>query len=293
MKQLFIIHSLIILLILEFSGCSSVPTKDSPIPIIPIEIKNEFNQVNTNFDLKFNMLHDEIKQQMNNINFDFDYIKKELQFTNNNINNCCRNCNDINSIDLRTHQQNDTDIKKILINISELEKHLEMFIVETNKKLLLQENDIQHVRELSNWNKDTISRQVSIFSLIMATSIGAIAVLIAITVFILNRDRKIVEREEKKLREQDKKEYEIEIRKLMDEQSSLLNQLGYYEHLKLILSKPKPTAEEIYPFLTPLSSRPSIMFLPLFKKIIDLNISPEITAKAQEGLERINYMPKK
>ena len=108
---------------------------------------------------------------------------------------------------------------------------------------------------------------------------------------ILGRMEKKLEREfgpwltdKKKEHEQSMKEICSGLSKKYDNE---MDQFTYYVRLRFIIKQPSPEAKEVYPLLTPLSSNPRLEYEPLFAKIIELNIHPEINAKAQDGLNKL------
>lgn len=66
-----------------------------------------------------------------------------------------------------------------------------------------------------------------------------------------------------------------------------LDNFAYFIKLRSLLELSGPDPNEIFPCLTPLCEAPKKIYRPLLEKIRILNINPEITKKAIEGLNKI------
>ncbi len=158
---------------------------------------------------------------------------------------------------------------------------------ELDKKTSLLESQYQEAINLAGWNKAAISDHISIFSIIMAASIGIIGVVVSIAIYMGSRDRKLIQKEHETELSEIHKRHKQEINDLSETQLHLIQQQGYRELLKRLIETPNPSPAEVYALLTPLTINPRKDFAPLFAKIIEKDINPEITQMAQVGLERI------
>lgn len=68
----------------------------------------------------------------------------------------------------------------------------------------------------------------------------------------------------------------------------VLENTSKLEELKIILANKKLDQKKIYPLVTSLAANPVIEYKPTLNKIIELNISEEITKMAQKGIDKIS-----
>jgi len=149
---------------------------------------------------------------------------------------------------------------------------------------------------------------VSIFACV-AIAIAGIAIAVAVIVLGLGAYRSYLDHKqiyaklEKKLDEKfapwltdRKKEHKQTMNKMFADFSekcdSEMKRFMYHVRLRFIIEQPEPVAEDIYPMLTFLVAKPSFEDKTLFIKIKNLNINPEITAKANEGLNKLKNRKK-
>ena len=66
-----------------------------------------------------------------------------------------------------------------------------------------------------------------------------------------------------------------------------LESLSRMMRLRIVLDQEKPTANEVYPDLSPLFSRPQLEYLPIFRKVMALNIGDDINRHTQAAIDRI------
>lgn len=66
-----------------------------------------------------------------------------------------------------------------------------------------------------------------------------------------------------------------------------LEQLGRIMRLRILLDQEKPLADEIYPDLSPLYSNPHLEYLPIFKKVMTLDIDADVKRHTQAAIDQI------
>lgn len=66
-----------------------------------------------------------------------------------------------------------------------------------------------------------------------------------------------------------------------------LESLGRMMRLRVLLDQDNPSAEEIYPDLSPLFSKPQLEYLPIFRKVMGLSIDEDIKRHTQAAIDQI------
>jgi hypothetical protein len=66
-----------------------------------------------------------------------------------------------------------------------------------------------------------------------------------------------------------------------------LDLLSRIMRLRIILDQESPTAEEIYPEISPLYSKPKLEYLPIFRKIMSLEVGEDIKRHTQAAIDQI------
>jgi hypothetical protein len=66
-----------------------------------------------------------------------------------------------------------------------------------------------------------------------------------------------------------------------------LESLSRMMRLRVVLDQENPTADEVYPDLSPLFSRPQLEYLPIFRKVMALNIGDDINRHTQAAIDQI------
>ncbi|HAK50424.1 MAG TPA: hypothetical protein DCM54_00750 [Gammaproteobacteria bacterium] len=66
-----------------------------------------------------------------------------------------------------------------------------------------------------------------------------------------------------------------------------LDLLSRIMRLRILLDQENPTAEEIYPEISPLYSKPKLEYLPIFRKIMTLDLSADIKRHTQGAIDQI------
>ena len=66
-----------------------------------------------------------------------------------------------------------------------------------------------------------------------------------------------------------------------------LEQLGRIMRLRMLLDQEKPSADDIYPDLSPLYSNPQLEYLPIFKKVMSLDIDADVKRHTQAAIDQL------
>lgn len=191
-------------------------------------------------------------------------------------------------IEVEPNAMDDIVIEKFNVLASQLMRDF-------NKRLAEQRDRIDEIETSSKANEKSISNHFTIVSLFAGAVIGLVALVLGLGAYRFYMDnRRIRERMDRLLERQfsiwlrqKEAEYEKILQKLLRRCESDMQNFSYFVRLRFIIEQPHPSAEEIYPLLTPLSSNPKWEYKPVFNKIVGLNIHPEITAKARAGLKKL------
>ncbi len=71
------------------------------------------------------------------------------------------------------------------------------------------------------------------------------------------------------------------------EHSKKLDLLSRIMRLRILLDQESPTAEEIYPEISPLFAKPKLEYLPIFRKIMSLDVGADIQHHTQAAIDQI------
>lgn len=163
-----------------------------------------------------------------------------------------------------------------------------------HNKLRSLENDIKRIEVSTSLNEKSISNHISVFSWITGLVIGIAGLVLAIGTLIFIRGNKdVIDRSEKNLKECESllakltEQYEKGMAEVKQSYDVNMQRLVYFLGLRFLLEQPSPSPEKVYSQLTPLVHDPRTEYASLFQKVIELDINSEITAKAQEGLDRL------
>jgi hypothetical protein len=66
-----------------------------------------------------------------------------------------------------------------------------------------------------------------------------------------------------------------------------IDSMGRIMRLRILLDQEKPNAREIYPDLSPLFSNPQLEYLPIFRRVMTLNIDKDIKRHTQAAIDQI------
>lgn len=83
------------------------------------------------------------------------------------------------------------------------------------------------------------------------------------------------------------KSFKSDLQKIHDEYFESMDHMQKFLQLRNIIEQKDHPVDEVYALLSPLANKPLKLYIPLFMKIIELDIDEQINKKAQEGLDNI------
>ena len=129
--------------------------------------------------------------------------------------------------------------------------------------------------------------------------IGFVGILFGIGAFILYRENQGVTRKaQEQLESWNERAANLEttfdlwFQDAKKEYATELDQLGRIMRLKMLLDQENPSAEDIYPDLSPLYSHPKLEHLPIFKKVMTLNTGADIRRNTQAAIDQLTAQQK-
>jgi hypothetical protein len=124
--------------------------------------------------------------------------------------------------------------------------------------------------------------------------IGFVGILFGIGAFILYRENKdVTDKAQAQLAAWDEQAVNLQNRfdqwfkDAKAEYAGELEQLGRIMRLRVLLDQEKPATDEIYPDLSPLFSNPHLEYLPIFKKVMALDVDDDIKRHTQAAIDQI------
>lgn len=154
---------------------------------------------------------------------------------------------------------------------------------------------IDNVTMTTEANKRMIDQYFTVISMFVGVVLALVAIVFGFGAYrVIVDNRRLVERVNKLVDEQfgkwlkDRQNvFDEKLENLHISCQWFMEDLVYFHYLKKIVSGGKATADEIFPFLTPLVARPRDLYKPLFSRLQKSNIHPDITSKATEGLKKL------
>ena len=192
---------------------------------------------------------------------------------------------------------------------SDLLRHLETMNALTRSQMQLDyeklRNDVQ--KELGQIKNDNailrsrldrrdgdMSNYIDAISWVSGVVIGFVGILFGIGAFILYRENQGVTR---KAQEQldlwneraasQENTFDQWFQDAKTEHATELDQLGRIMRLRILLDQENPSATDIFPELSPLYYNPKLEHLPIFKKVMTLDIDADIRRSTQAAIEHL------
>lgn len=273
----FSICCVIITILLKTAGCAQ--NRDQIKEKRSQETQVVLKQVNTNIDAQLELVNSEIKKMNSRIDLELSKLEMEIQKTNVIIQTCCQDSYEPYDISIEIQKQYDTYIRPILMRIEFIEKEL------------------NYLKQISNDSKPySISDYPGILSLITTVVVGAAGFVVIIGGFSIYHSwsesrRKLKEELETKFNpwlEKREEECAAQIIGMLEKYDEKMQQYSSFMQLRMCIGMPpKPKPEDVFPLLTPLTSRPKLEYEALFDRIKKLDISKEVTDKVAEGLKKL------
>lgn len=199
-------------------------------------------------------------------------------------------------------------------NDQDLSRQLELMNSVTKSQLQLENQKLEsrvesHLNEIETQNASILTRldqrdgdignYIDAISWVSGIVIGFVGILFGIGAFILYRENKdVTTKAQAQLDAWDEQAANLQSR--FDQwfkdakgvYAGELEQLGRIMRLRILLDQEKPSAEDIYPDLSPLYSNPQLEYLPIFKKVMALDIDSDIKRHTQAAIDQIIANPR-
>lgn len=144
-----------------------------------------------------------------------------------------------------------------------------------------------------------MSNYIDAISWVSGVVIGFVGILFGIGAFILYRENQGVTRKaQEQLDSWNERAANLEntfdhwFQDAKKEYAAELDQLGRIMRLRILLDQENPSALDIYPDLSPLYSHPKLEHLPIFKKVMTLDIGADIKRSTQTAIDQLTEQQK-
>ncbi len=199
-------------------------------------------------------------------------------------------------------------------NDQDLSRQLELLNAVTKSQLQLENQKLEsriesHINELETQNASILTRldqrdgdignYIDAISWVSGIVIGFVGILFGIGAFILYRENKdVTTKAQAQLDAWDEQAANLQSR--FDQwfkdakgvYAGELEQLGRIMRLRILLDQEKPSTDDIYPDLSPLYSNPQLEYLPIFKKVMALDVDNDIKRHTQAAIDQIIANPR-
>ena len=199
-------------------------------------------------------------------------------------------------------------------NDQDLSRQLELMNSVTKSQLQLENQKLEsriesHLNEIETQNASILTRldqrdsdignYIDAISWVSGIVIGFVGILFGIGAFILYRENKdVTTKAQAQLDAWDEQATNLQSR--FDQwfkdakgvYAGELEQLGRIMRLRILLDQEKPSADDIYPDLSPLYSNPQLEYLPIFKKVMALDVDSDIKRHTQAAIDQIIANPR-
>ena len=185
---------------------------------------------------------------------------------------------------------------ELLNSITRAELQLENQLLEARVTGLLNEIEKQNASILTRLDQreSDLGNYIDAISWVSGIVIGFVGILFGIGAFILYRENKdVTTKARAQLAAWDEQAVNLQNRfdqwfkDAKAEYAGELEQLGRIMRLRVLLDQENPSADEIYPDLSPLFSNPHLEYLPIFKKVIALDVNDDLKRHTQAAIDQI------
>lgn len=202
-------------------------------------------------------------------------------------------------ITLTNQAQETEDLERRLALMNSLSKNqlqLENQKLEARLDTHLDEIEMQNAAILTRLDlrDGDMGNYIDAISWVSGIVIGFVGILFGIGAFILYRENKdVTTRAKAQLDAWDEQATKLQSRfdqwfkDAKGEYAGELEQLGRIMRLRILLDQEKPSADQIYPDLSPLYSNPHLEYLPIFNKVMTLDIDDDIKRHTQAAIDKI------
>ncbi len=165
---------------------------------------------------------------------------------------------------------------------------------ELEDELQTLEADIQIVQSRLNQRDNAISNYIDAISWVSGIVIGFVGLLFGIGAFILYRENQDVTNKAKQQLDQfneraadQQRTFDSWFQEAKRKYTIELEQMNRIMRLRVLLDQEHPSSAEIYPDLSPLYANPKLEYLPIFKKVLTLEIDADIKRNAQAAIDHL------
>jgi hypothetical protein len=192
---------------------------------------------------------------------------------------------------------------------SDLFRQLESLNSMTQMQMQLDQNKMQSqlMQELAEINANNasiaarlnqrdsdMSNYIDAISWVSGIVIGFVGILFGIGAFILYRENQDATRKAhqqldlfNERAEDQQRTFDSWFQSAKKEYSLELEQMSRIMRLRVLLDQEHPRSEDIYPDLSPLYARPKLEYLPIFRKIMSLELGADISRNTQAAIDHL------
>jgi len=189
---------------------------------------------------------------------------------------------------------------ELLNALTKSELRLENQQLKASLQKQLSEIDKQNegIRIRLNQRDNDIGNYIDAISWVSGIVIGFVGILFGMGAFILYRENQEVSIRMRQQLEAWKEQTE-NLQATFDqwfndakiEHTKEIDSMGRIMRLRILLDQEKPVAQEIYPDLSPLFSNPQLEYLPIFRRVMALDIDKDIKRHTQAAIDQIKKKP--
>ncbi len=185
---------------------------------------------------------------------------------------------------------------ELLNSLTKSELQLENQRLEANLQVRLNEIEKQNASILTRLDQrdSDMGNYIDAISWVSGIVIGFVGILFGIGAFILYRENKdVTTKAREQLAAWDEQAANLQSRfdqwfkDAKAEYAGELEQLGRIMRLRILLDQETPSADVIYPDLSPLYSNPHLEYLPIFNKVMALDIDEDIKRHTQAAIDLV------
>lgn len=180
------------------------------------------------------------------------------------------------------------------LNRSELQLEYERLRNDVRGDLAQLRAENQVLRSRLEQRENDIGNYIDAISWVSGVVIGFVGVLFGIGAFILYRENQEVTRKaQEQLAQWNERADDLQntfddwFAEAKKKYSAELEQLGRIMRLRILLDQENPTAADIFPDLSPLYSNPKLEYLPIFKKVLTLDVGSDIKRSTQAAIDEL------
>jgi hypothetical protein len=145
-----------------------------------------------------------------------------------------------------------------------------------------------------NQRDNDMSNYIDAISWVSGIVIGFVGILFGIGAFILYRENQDATRKAhqqldlfNERAEDQQRTFDSWFQSAKKQYSLELEQMSRMMRLRVLLDQEHPNAEDIYPDLSPLFARPKLEYLPIFRKIMSLDLGADISRNTQAAIDHL------